>query len=374
MCPFLKAFEELEDPRIRNCPHPLNELLLVALGVVTSGADDWVSVVKWVRLKVDWLQRFLPFDNGIASHDRFSRVFSLLKAKGFKANFLCWMQQLCPSLAGQVIPLDGKSLCGSHDTGANMTHLVSALHSGAGLVLGQVRTAVKSNEITAVLQLLDALDVKGVTITIDAMGCQHEIVRKIVHKQAHYIVAVKNNPPSLASAVESLFEATDGGVHEGPLQQDITLDKDHSQLETRRCVDAHDLCPIDQQAQAWPGLKSVVMIESKREFINGRDKGKSSTEWRYYISSLQLEAAEFNRQVRAHLAIDKLSLDNRYAFAEDDCRIRVGDGTQNFAILRRIAVNLIKQEKSTETSFNIKRRQAGWSTDYLETLLGLPPR
>lgn len=129
---FLEAFEELEDPRSRNCPHPLNELLLVALGGVTSGADDWVSVVKWARLKVDWLRRFLPFDNGIASHDTFSRVFSLLQAKGFEANFIGWMQRLCPSLVGQLIPMDGKSLRGSHDAGANMTHLVSAWHSGAG--------------------------------------------------------------------------------------------------------------------------------------------------------------------------------------------------------------------------------------------------
>ena len=372
---FLKAFEELEDPRSRNCPHPLNELLLVALGGVTSGADDWVSVVKWARLKVDWLRRFLPFDNGIASHDTFSRVFSLLEAKGFEANFIGWMQQLCPTLAGQLIPMDGKSLRGSHDGDTTMTHLVSAWHSGAGLVLGQVRTAAKSNEITAIPQLLDALDVQGATITIDAMGCQHEIVKKIVNKQAHYIVAVKNNQPSLASAVESLFEATDAGVQEGRLGQDITLDKDHGRLETRRCVVAHDLSPMGNQVQTWPGLKSVVMVESKREFINGREKGKSSIEWRYYISSRQLNAGEFNRQIRAHWAIENSChwvMD--MTFAEDDCRIRTGDGAQNFAILRRIALNLIKQEKSTKTSVNIKRLQAGWSTDYLETLLGLQAR
>ena len=277
-----------------------------------------------------------------------------------------------PSLAGQLIPLDGKSLRGSHNAGANMTHLVSAWHSDAGLMLGQVRTAAKSNEITAIPQLLDALDVQGATITIDAMGCQHEIVKKIVEKQADYIVAVKNNQPGLACAVESLFEATDAGVHDGRLAQDITLDKDHGRLDSRRCVVAHDLNPMGRQVQAWPGLKSVVMVESTREFINGREKGKSSTEWRYYISSLQLEAGEFNRQIRAHWAIENSChwvMD--MTFAEDDCRIRVGDGAQNFAILRRIALNLIKQEKSTKTSVNIKRLQAGWSTDYLETLLGL---
>lgn len=242
------------------------------------------------------------------------------------------------------------------------------------MVLGQVKTAAKSNEITAIPELLDALDVKGATITIDAMGCQHEIVEKIVEKKADYIVAVKNNQPSLAQAVEALFDATDAGVREGRLEQDITIDKDHGRLETRRCVVAQELSALGKQAQAWPGLKSVVMVESTREFINGRDKGKSSTEWRYYISSHQLNASEFNRKVRAHWSIENSChwvLD--MTFDEDDCRIRVGHGTQNFAILRRIALNLLKQEKSTKTSLNIKRLQAGWSTDYLQTLLGLQP-
>ena len=152
-------------------------------------------MVNWARFKVDRLKRFLPFYDGIASRDTFSRVFSLLEAKGFEANFIGWMQQLCPLLTGQVLPIDGKSLRGAHDGVANMTHLVSAWHSGAGLVLGQVRTAAKSNEITAIPQLLDALDVNGATITIDAMGCPHEIVKKIVEKRAYYGVAVKNNQP-----------------------------------------------------------------------------------------------------------------------------------------------------------------------------------
>src|SRR5205085_2470024 len=139
---------------------------------VTSGADDWVSVVRWAHLKLDWLRRFLPFDNGIASHDTFSRVFSLLDAQRFEACFIAWMQQLCPSLEGQSIAIDGKSLRGSHDCGVNMAHLVSAWSSGAGVALGQVRTADKSNEITAIPALLDVLDVQGATLTIDAMGCQ----------------------------------------------------------------------------------------------------------------------------------------------------------------------------------------------------------
>ena len=309
----------MADPRSRNCPYPLNELLLVALCAIASGADDWVSVVKWARLKLDGLRRFLPFDNGIASHDTFSRVFALLDAERFEGCFIEWMQQLCPSLAGQLIPIDGKSVRGSHGGGVNMAHLVSAWHSSAGLVLGQVKTATKSNEITAIPALLDALDIKGATITIDAMGCQREIVQKVVCKEANHIVAVKNNQASLAQAVEALFAPTEAGVCEGRLQQDISLDKDHGRLQTRRCVVAQAPTGMDKQPHAWTGLKSVVMVESTREFINGRDKGKCSTEWRYCISSLALNASEFNRQVRAHWSIENSChwvLD--MTFSEDD--------------------------------------------------------
>jgi hypothetical protein len=167
---MLQAFEALEDPRSRQCTYPLQELLLVALSAVTSGADDWVSVVEWAQLKLLWLRRFLPFDNGIASHDTFSRVFSLLDAQCFEACFVAWMRSLCPSLDGHVVAIDGKSLRGSRDSGVNMAHLVAAYSSSAGVALGQVRTARKSNEITAIPALLDVLDVQGATITMDACG------------------------------------------------------------------------------------------------------------------------------------------------------------------------------------------------------------
>jgi len=285
------------------------------------------------------------------------------------------MQQLCPSLEGQSIAIDGKSLRGSHDCGVNMAHLVSAWSSGAGVALGQVRTADKSNEITAIPALLDVLDVQGATLTIDAMGCQHAIVEKIVEKKADYLIGVKNNQPSLAEAIESLFAATDAGVREGRLQQDITLDKDHGRLESRRCVVTRELGAIAEQVKAWPRLKTAIMVEATRETVNGRAKGKPSTDWRYYISSLELDAAEFNRRVRAHWSIENSLhwvLDT--TFAEDDCRIRRDHGAQNFAILRRIGLNLLKQERSARASLNNKRLQAGWSTQYLEVVLGMTPR
>ena len=372
---FLNAIEDLEDPRSRACAHRLDELLLVALCAILSGGDSWTGVVDWGLMRLDWLRSHLPFANGIASHDTFGRVFSLLDSKRFEACFIRWMQQLCPTLQDQLIPIDGKSVRGSHNGTPAMTHLVSAWHSKAGLVLGQVRTAAKSNEITAIPELLDALDVAGATVTIDAMGCQHAIVDKIVEKKAHYIVAVKNNQPTLAQAVESLFNATDKDVRAGTLKEDVTIDKGHGRIETRRCVVAHDLSAMGDAAEDWANLRSAVMIESTREMINGKDKGQSSTEWRYYISSLQDSAGEFNAKVRAHWSIENSChwvLD--MSFSEDDCRIRVRNGAQNFAILRRIALNLIKKEKSGTASVKTKRIRAACSTDYLEKLLGLQQR
>jgi predicted transposase YbfD/YdcC len=370
---MLQAFEALEDPRSRKCTYPLQELLLVALSAVTSGADDWVSVADWAQLKLQWLRRFLPFDNGIASHDTFSRVFSLLDAPCFEACFVAWMRSLCPSLDGHVVAIDGKSLRGSREGGVNMAHLVAAYSSSAGVALGQVRTARKSNEITAIPALLEVLDVQGATITMDAMGCQREIVGQIADKGAHYVIGLKNNQPNLAQAVEALFDAADAA---GALQHDVTLDKDHGRLETRRCAVLHDLSAISEHVQAWPQLRSVVRVLSTREVVNGRARGgKPDTERRYYISSLALDAAELNRLIRSHWSIENQfhwALD--VSFEEDACRVRVGDGAQNLAILRRIALNLLKQNKTVRASLNNKRLRAGWNIEYLQTVLGLTPR
>lgn len=372
---LIEAFESLEDPRRQaSCAYPLDEMLLTALCAVISGADDWVSVALWGREKLDWLQRFLPFAKGIASHDTFSRVFSLIDADKFEQCFIAWIGYLCPQLQSQVIHIDGKSLRGSHDGEAPMAHLVSAWDSAVGLTLGQVRTATKSNEITAIPQLLDLLDVRGATVTIDAMGCQREVIKKIVERGADYIIAVKNNQPTLAQAVESAFSAEVHDLNEGRLQQDTTVTKDHGRLETRRCVLSRDLNPLGKElAAVWPSIRSLVMVHSQREFINGLQAGEASSEWRYYISSRDdLSAAEFNQQVRAHWAIENNChwvLD--VAFGEDASRIRVGDGAQNFAILRRMSLNLINQNKTIKGSKKSKRHLAAWSTTHLQTLLGL---
>ena len=369
---LLDAFDELRDPRARECAYQLDELLLAAICAVISGAESWTTVVEWSEMKIDWLRQHLPFANGIASHDTFGRVFSLLDAKQFEACFVRWMSGLCPSLDGQHIAIDGKCVRGSHDGKQSAIHLVSAWSSASGVTLGQVRTADKSNEITAIPELLDTLDVKGATITIDAMGCQRDIAAKIVTSGANYVLGVKDNQPGLAEAVKLWFDAADTGKMDRPFWDDIQTEKDHGRIETRRCLVTNDVAWLGQQNQHWAGLKSLIMIESTREIIGRNSTDTASVERRYYISSLPAKAASLSRIVRAHWGIENSMhwvLD--VAFREDDCRIRVGDAAQNFAILRRIALNLLKKEKTMKLGINAKRLKAGWNVDYLGKVLGL---
>lgn len=369
---LLEAFAELRDPRGRECEHQLEELLLVAICAVISGAESWTSVSEWGRLKLDWLRQHLPFANGIASHDTFGRVFTLLNASQFETCFMRWMQQLCPSLDGQHLAIDGKCVRGSHDDKKGPIHLVSAWSATKGLTLGQIKTADKSNEITAIPELLDALDIKGAVITIDAMGCQHSIATKITDSGADYVLAVKDNQSGLSDAIKLWFSAADAGTLDRPFWQDIQIEKDHGRIETRRCVVTNDVAWLQEQRQNWSGLQSLVMVESAREIIGRNSTGKSSTERRYYISSLPAKAALLGNTVRAHWGIENSMhwvLD--VAFREDDCRIRCGDAAQNFAVLRRIALNLLKGDTKTKLGIANKRLKAGWDVSYLGKLLGL---
>lgn len=370
----MNAFEPLEDPRRRkSCRYPLQELLLAALCAISASADDWVEVAAWGREKLDWLRRMLPFENGIASHDTFSRVFALLDGDGFEACFINWMERLCPSLRGHAIHVDGKSLRGSHNGIEAMAHLVSAWDSKVGVTLGQVKTADKSNEIIAIPQLLRLLDIRGATVTIDAMGCQREIVKQIIEQEGDYIIAVKNNQPTLAQAVESAFQNEAQGLLQGRLQQDIDIAKGHGRLETRRCVVTNDMSMLSKALRAaWPGMRSLVMIHSRREFTCGLRKGEVQTECRFYISSHDFGAKQFNQGVRGHWSIENgkhWTLD--VVFREDDSRIRVGHGAENFAIIRRMSLNLMNQNKTSKISKKCQRKLAAWNTEKLAEILGL---
>jgi predicted transposase YbfD/YdcC len=369
---LLEAFEELNDPRARECAFQLEELLLAAICAVISGAESWTSVVEWSEMKLDWLRQHLPFANGVASHDTFGRVFSLLDAQQFEACFMRWICGLSPSLSGQHLAIDGKCVRGSHNGKQSAIHLVSAWSSSTGLTLGQVKTADKSNEITAIPALLRALDIKGSIITIDAMGCQRDIAAQIVESGADYVLGVKDNQPGLADAVKLWFDAADAGKLDRPYWDNIETEKDHGRIETRRCLVTNDVAWLREQNQHWSGLQSLIMIESRREIIGRNSTGHASVERRYYISSLPAKAGLLGKTIRAHWGIEnRMHWVLDVAFREDDCRIRVGEAAQNFAILRRIALNLLKSDTSTKLGIANKRLKAGWNVDYLEKLLGL---
>jgi predicted transposase YbfD/YdcC len=364
--PFLEHFTDLLDPHTRRSDYPLQELLLVAVCAILSGADNWVDVADWGRAKLEWLRRFLPFENGTASHDTFGRVFALLDAAAFEACFIAWMVSLCPALKGMVA-VDGKTVRRSHRAGQKAIHLVSAYAHGLGVTLGQVKTARKSNEITAIPELLDALLLKGCLVTIDAMGCQKAIAAKIIEREADYALMVKNNQPTLAAAVEGFFEAAERGGFVGVAHTRAEwVDGGHGRIETRRCVVAEAPAGLAALAR-WPGLKTLVLAESLRE-ING----KASVERRYYISSRQADAGHLGLAVRGHWGIENglhWSLD--VAYGEDQARLRAGNAAENFSILRRITLNLIRLDKARKTGIKNCRLKAGWDDAYRQKLLGL---
>lgn len=369
---LLEAFAELRDPRVRECEHKLEELLLVAICAVISGAESWTSVSEWGRLKLDWLRQHLPFANGVASHDTFGRVFTLLSANQFEKCFMRWIRCVCPGTAGEHIAIDGKSVRRSHDGERGPIHLVSAWSSSAGLTLGQIKTADKSNEITAIPELLEALNIQGAVISIDAMGCQHDIATRIVQGGADYVLGVKDNQPTLAEVIREWFDSAFAGSMDRPFWDDLQVEKDHGRIETRRCVVTNDVAWLKEQGQHWTGLQSLVMVESTRDLLHGNGTRTCRSERRYYISSLPAKAALLGKTVRAHWGIENSMhwvLD--VAFREDDCRIRTGDAPQNFAILRRIALNLLKGDSKTKLGIANKRLKAGWDVSYLSQLLGL---
>jgi len=364
-----EAFGNLRDPRSRTPAHDLTEMLVVALCAILSGADSWVEIQTWAEAKLDWLRRYLRLANGIASHDTFGRVFAALDARQFEACFMRWAAHLCPTLAGEVVAIDGKTVRGSHRGEQRAIHLVSAYGSGLGVVLGQQRTADKSNEITAIPELLDALLLKGVIVTIDAMGCQQRVADRIIQAQADYVLAVKDNQRALARLVRGILDALERwpATYAGTFDEYCESEKDHGRIETRRCVvqDISSRWPGKVDGR-WPGLRSVAMIEATREI-----GGLVSTQRRYYVSNLPANAGRIAHAVRSHWRIENSMhwvLD--MAFGEDQCRIRVQNAAQNFAILRRIAMNLLNRDTNTKVGLKTRRLKAGAGDEYRASLLG----
>jgi predicted transposase YbfD/YdcC len=368
-------FAGLEDPRVeRTKRHQLLDMVTLAICAVIGGADNWVEVENFGRPKLTWFQQFLELPNGIPSHDTFGRVFARLDGQQFESCFLEWIDAVREITSGQIIALDGKTLRRSHDktSGKGAIHMVSAWASANRLVLGQMKVDQKSNEFTAIPKLLAALAISGCIVTIDAMGCQKKIARQIIEQQADYVLAVKENQGNLYEDIQELFayahEINFEGVTGGDYHQ--TVDKGHGRIEIRECwtlTDPEFLVYLRNRS-AWVGLRTLAMVKAER-----RVGDKTSCEVRYYISSLPDQAQPVLDAVRSHWGIEnQLHWILDVAFREDESRIRKGNGAQNFAIIRHIALNLLKHENTAKCGIKAKRLKAGWDENYLLKVLAGP--
>lgn len=378
MDPFVALqvhFAQLDDPRVeRTKLHQLSDIVVIALCAVLAGASSWDDIALFGTTKQPWLATFLALPHGIPSHDTFNRVFAALNPAQFEQAFTSWVQQVVGDLPPQVIALDGKTLRGSRDAFANTPalHLVSAWASASRLVLAQVAVRDKSNEITALPEVLARLDITGCVVTIDAMGCQRAIAEQIVRQGGHYVLAVKDNQPDLAEDVEQCFAAAgEVAYDEVQFQEAVQMNKGHGRLEIRRHTVITEPAHLTwlQAARRWPALAALGRVQSERRFADGRQE----QETRYYILSQPMTASAFGAAVRSHWGIENQVhwvLD--VTFGEDHSRKRAGQAAHNFSLLLRLALNLLRMTPAKKgMSLKAKRLRAAWDTDYLLSILAV---
>jgi len=363
-------FSNVTDPRGPNVTHQLFEIIAIAILGTICGADGWVEIEQFGYQKLNWLKQYLYLPKGIPSHDTFGRVFSLIDPEEFQASFMKWVKALHQITQGQVIGIDGKQMRGSHEhrKGKRAIYMVSAWAEQNHLVLGQRQVAEKSNEITAIPELLRLLAIKGCIVTIDAIGTQTKIAKQIIQAEGDYLLAVKHNQGKLYRDLEMLFSYDrQQGFEDAPYDYDKEVKKGHGRIDVRECWATSDpeyLASVGQ-AKKWANLQSIIMIV-RRRIINGEETIKI----RFYISSLQADAKRILRATRQHWSIENgLHWVLDIAFNEDRSRVRKDHAPANLAVLRHMAVNLLKQETSAKGGIKAKRLQAGWNEDYLLKVL-----
>lgn len=370
---LLNLLSDLPDPRSeRNQDHPLLSIIFIAVCGAISGAYNWVDMEAYGNAKAEWLKTLIALPHGIPSHDTFGRVFRFLNPQAFQARFLEWVRGMGKRLTDEVIAMDGKQMRGAKDApvGKDGLYMVSAWAVEQGIVLGQRTVDEKSNEITAIPELLDVLDVEGCVVTIDAMGCQTEIAEKIISQQADYLLAVKGNQGTLAEDIADLFAGFEQAQWQGVAHDyHKTVNKDHARLEIRECwvVSQSDYLTYLRRYGDWKDLRSLVKITAQRQF-----NGKTTTQTRYFISSLIPTAQRALGICRDHWQIEnELHWVLDIAFNQDHNRVHKDHAPENLAVLQHIALNLVKQEKSSRSSVKTKRLRAGWDDTYLSKVLQL---
>jgi predicted transposase YbfD/YdcC len=372
-------FARVPDPRInRRRDHDLIDILVIAVCTLLCAGETFNDMEDFGKAKLDWFRTFLKLRNGIPSHDTFNRVFAALDPKQFLDCFLRWTQSLREAVPQEIVALDGKALRRALNQGQSVKYVVSAWAESNGLVLGQLKVADKSNEITAVPELLRVLELSGCIVTLDAMGCQKKIAQEIIAADADYVLALKGNQETVHEEVKSFLDATLLEQQSPRLQGAKlskaaatlvsleTVEKDHGRLEIRRYYQS-DYLDWFADRPKWEGLKSVGMVESLREV-----DGQTTVERRYYLASLPLGIATLARAVRGHWGVEnKVHWIMDVCFREDQSRARAGYAAENLATLRRLALNLLKQEKTKKRGIRGKQLNAGWDHAYLLRLLGV---
>lgn len=364
---FLDCFSDLPGPRqLAKVVYPLGEILLLVLLATLAGAETFTAMAEFGKAKIDLLRRLKPFANGTPEHDRIGTVFAALDAERFQQCFVNWVAALT-GISTDVIAIDGKTSRGSRkrSEGQKPIHMVSAFSAKQRLVLGQIKVDGKSNEITAIPKFLEMLDIEGAIITIDAMGCQRDIAKKILDKGADYILALKGNQGTLRDDVELFANDQKSNNFKGStVSHHEAIDASHGRIVTRRTTVFHDIDWL-QKRHDWPGLKGVVMVESERQINN---KTEHETRYYIYITSSTDPASKLSKTVQQHWSVESMHWLMDCLLRDDECRVRTNHAPANFTTIKHITLNLLRRNPA-RISMTSKRLKAGWSDEFLLELI-----